>query len=81
MLDQFLDHISVRTESLADWIDAVCDDDLRRRCRTTNENHGFTINGVEATDETRCYVNNSVGNNDYLHKSFWLTVVGQFEIN
>ena len=75
MLDQFLDHVSVRTGSLADWIDAVCTEGSDRdklRCRTQNGNNGFTLNGIEATDETLCYVNEILELDDWRHKRDWL---------
>lgn len=81
MLDQFLDHVSVRTGSLADWIDAVCDlenDNARRGCRTENGNNGFTLNGIEATDKTLCYVNRSIGAIDYRPKKEWLQFVKSY---
>ena len=73
MLDQFLGHVSVRTGSLADWIDAVCGDSTP--CRIEQENHGFTLNGVEGTDETLCYVDETIRAVDYRPKTEWLNRV------
>lgn len=78
MLDQFLVHRSVRTETLLAWINAVCeqeDDNERRICRTENENEGFNLNGVPASDETLCYVGETITSISYRPKDEWLSSV------
>ena len=78
MLDQFLAHRSVRTETLMAWINAVCnqeDDNERRICRTDNENEGFNLNGVPASDETQCYLGETISSISYRSKDKWLPYV------
>lgn len=66
MLGQFLSHNSVRADTLDDWVDRVCgeveEESAQGACRRRNDNAGFYLEGVAATDKTECYVETSIVN-------------------
>ncbi|MCY3623413.1 MAG: hypothetical protein OXH68_17110 [Gammaproteobacteria bacterium] len=76
MLGQFLSHNSVRADTLDDWVDRVCadieDEDEETTCRRENDNAGFYVEGIAATEKTGCYVETTIRSQLSNERKTWL---------